>query len=201
MCISCTFEGKEVGDRFCRNFIQSYVVLNSFEISPVFEKKKISINCSGERVHPWYQLYDTFSSHYGDVSYNRRMVPGLQVCMADTLLYIHVIGHTDYDAAHTAGTSLNDIIEIEFSSPLRYIQSQYKDIPQSEMKGGFRPQDEFSPFRIALDNITKDDLILIYTIMNLNFISYPDNPNQIITVEIGTSSGKRLSQTRELQFN
>jgi hypothetical protein len=200
-CTGCVPEGKEVGAILSRHFVQGYIMPESLSISPVLEEYKVYIYCSGEIIYPPEPLFNTLSLHYGDVSYNKRIVPGALRCVADTLLYINVVSNTDYDAVHTAGTSLNDIIEVEFSSPLKYIQSQYEDMPQSEMRGTFRPRDEFSPFRIGLDEIMKEDLILTYYIMCLNFISFPSNPNQIITVETATGSGKQFSRTRELEFN
>jgi hypothetical protein len=60
-----------------------------------------------------------------DTCFNRDGVFGS--CLADPVESINIVSDSDYDDAHPAGTSLNDIIFIEFRSATEFVESGYTD--------------------------------------------------------------------------
>ncbi|MDR0560812.1 MAG: hypothetical protein LBG92_11650 [Prevotellaceae bacterium] len=78
----------------------------------------------------WYSKYkaNTFkelSKKNGDTSYYESGVFG--GCMADPIEFLGIVSDKDYDAAHPAGTLLNDIIYVKFRSATEFVASSYKD--------------------------------------------------------------------------
>ena len=61
----------------------------------------------------------------GDLSYNRRG-EGFGVCLYKRTESLHVISDAAYDAAHPAGTVLDDIMTVQFYSAEDYLKSGYR---------------------------------------------------------------------------
>jgi hypothetical protein len=86
-----------------------------------------------ERLYPeelWYpqEKVDHFKElaiKNRDTSFNRDGSFGS--CLVDPVKSINIVSDADYDDAHPAGTSLNDIIYIVFRSATEFVESNYTD--------------------------------------------------------------------------
>lgn len=54
----------------------------------------------GENIAVGNPLYDELCTKYGDVSYNRYMVPFSNPCLVDTITSLDLICNTDFDNNH-----------------------------------------------------------------------------------------------------
>lgn len=194
----CNNENED-GALYSKNFVQGYIELKSMDISTPINSN-LNIYLSGERITPTDKSFEYLSNTFGDIAYNRHIVPGTNYCISDTITSINIICETDYNTSHKSKSSLNNIIELYFSSPLVYINSGYKEISSNNITGIFRPRDEFFPYKKKLSEISKQELILAYNIISIDFIMLPENKNQILKFEIETINGKKLSQTKEVLF-
>lgn len=75
------------------------------------------------------ERYDSLCAVYNDLSYNRHI---RYIAFPDEGYYyggriddISVVSDTDFDAAHPAGTHLNDIVRLLSASPLEFLMSNY----------------------------------------------------------------------------
>lgn len=84
-----------------------------------------------ERLYPeelWYpqEKVDKFrelAKNNRDTCFNRDGAFG--GCLVDAVESINIVSDSDYDDAHPAGTSLNDIVYIEFRSATEFVESGY----------------------------------------------------------------------------
>ena len=69
-------------------------------------------------------LFDSLAKAHHDTEY-KRSGKTFSYCQFVRTEQIDVFSDTDYDADHPAGTPLNDIVDIQFSSAEDYVQSNY----------------------------------------------------------------------------
>ncbi|MBO7568042.1 MAG: hypothetical protein J6T60_13205 [Bacteroidales bacterium] len=77
------------------------------------------------------EMYKKYAKFYGDTTYHERHILGEPNACAAPLSKINVTSDKDYDEAHPAGTSLNDLFLISYPRLYQYIKSGYK--PQQGM--------------------------------------------------------------------
>lgn len=150
-----------------------------------------------ERENP--DLFNYYARLYGDTLYNRPLQPASNCAIADAFSKISVVADADFDAAHPAGTPLDDIICLRSESAYEYIRSGYKS-PYEDR------QMEYLNCRKPLSELMQNDMILMrytfsfkeylldeeyyawggynesglredrYTNLTLSFLKRPDNP-------------------------
>ena len=135
-------------------------------------------------------IFDSLSIKHSDINYKgkaRSSTSGYPfTCLATDFISITVTSTNNYNATHTANSSLNDIIRFISLSCYPFIKSNYRDAIDYEntlngmnaidrkyldkplrgsswMSGlrGFGETTPFSPISKQLDRLTKDDLILV----------------------------------------
>ena len=65
--------------------------------------------------------YDSLTKAHNDLSYNRKTLIMVNSCLYRRTIGIHVVSDVDYDEAHPAGTYLDDIMCIRFTSAEDYL--------------------------------------------------------------------------------
>ena len=74
--------------------------------------------------------YDSLAKAHNDLSYNRKTLIMGNSCLYRRTTGIHVVSDVDYDEAHPAGTYLDDIMRIRFTSAEDYLATGYTSLEQ-----------------------------------------------------------------------
>jgi len=101
--------------------------LPQLEISPISDES-VSFRDSGQKK----ERFKNYSYIHDDISYNRIISLLGNMILRDKCLYPDVISYIvsadkDFDSSHPAGTSLNDLLTINYSSYERFIRSGYDE--------------------------------------------------------------------------
>jgi len=144
LCFALTFTCScdKVYTRYSRSYILGYECasgittttgeeanLPTIGISPSFtDGMLVTFRDEGEKK----EKFDDISNLHNDVSYNRNVYLILDMITTQKCLYPDVISYIvsadkDFDSSHPAGTSLNDLLTISYSSYERFIQSGYDE--------------------------------------------------------------------------
>ncbi len=153
--------------------------------------------------------YTVLSNRFGDTCYNRP-VPSLVLykMIVDEFTSIDIVSDRAFDAQHPAGTSLSDIVKFIGSSPYRFIQNDYRDlqIPFLDVKDHFDcgiayyTGTQLAPISKTLDNLTADDLKLIFgQAACLLFTAPPPSGRHHFTITF-RSAEKTLTQTLAVEI-
>lgn len=152
-----------------KNFIQTYVMPTDLSVQMVADRY-INIELRGRRIGyrdaAVKREFDSLSTLYNDLSYNRKLVAYSIYAVGEELRGIDLICDRAIDAQHPAGASLNDIVKLCAVSYDAFVASGYRYEPAaypSEFESacvptygiGTQPVFEF------LTTIQKDDLRLI----------------------------------------
>ena len=186
----------ETGGRvYCRSFINSYIV--SDQRIDVYH---ISDNCilftiKGSRVDIFstgddQALYDRICKENNDMTYNgytTLIIDGfpLNVSYYPNFASINIVSDMDFDAEHPAGTSLNDLLFVNYSSYYDYIASNYTLNYPDGRKGYIK----------MINDIETNDLKLLASRgNNLSFTKYPDVLNKhTLTITFTDVNGNSIS--------
>jgi hypothetical protein len=75
--------------------------------------------------------YDALCAKYNDLNYNKktRYIKGIhcRTYSSNEIASIDVASNVDFDTEHSAGSSLGDIVRLLSASPIKFIQSGYKE--------------------------------------------------------------------------
>jgi len=86
-----------------------------------------SFECKGEKA----KRYDALCKKFNDLDYKKKTryikYIGCREYFSEEILSIDVVSNADFDAERPAGSSLSGIVRFLSASPLRFIQSGYKD--------------------------------------------------------------------------
>lgn len=126
---------------------------------------------------------DSLAKAHHDTEY-KRSGKTFSYCQFVRTERIDVFSDTDYDAAHPAGTPLNDIVDIQFSSAEDYVQSNYTEgkylselttpvLEYDDMRGGYYPADEISMLQEPLEEFNRIQRKLISFFFFFKFRSDP----------------------------
>lgn len=114
------------------NFIESYLIparVSVVEHSKIGNNQVLEIRfwgkCIDKRDDP--DLFDYYARLYGDTLCYATILPGSNAAIADAFNKISVVADADFDAAHPAGTPLDDIICLRSESAYEYIRSGYEN--------------------------------------------------------------------------
>lgn len=113
-------------------------------------------------------LFDRICVEYGDTSYNKMVYlpnnyPTI-ISVYPHITTINVISNKDFDVEHPAGTSLNDIMNITFSSCIEYVESNYDENQKYSN----------SKKEKLLKDLAQDDLRMLTDCIVLSFNKEPD---------------------------
>ena len=97
--------------------------LSVIQMSLLYDMYRSVAYCSKNSDLEQYKKYAKF---YGDTTYHSRHILGDPNACAAPLSKIDVTSDKDYDEAHPAGTSLNDLFLISYPRLYQYIKSGYK---------------------------------------------------------------------------
>lgn len=114
----------------------------------------------------------------GDTDCNKTMrnLMSYHTCFARTIREVHVVSNFDYDAAHPAGTSLDDIVCIWIESFAPFIRSGYRfDYPSDEY--GIVPQLHRS-VRMLSEPQTDIELVMASCVFSFGFTALPETHNR-----------------------
>lgn len=188
------------------HFITEFVDVNKIEIYSKGPGRSLHLNVKGEEYETYrdkdYEYYEKakyFSNLYGDNSYNGRVTVGSHSVLAYPIEKITIWCEKDYDAEHPAGTPLDDIVALNFSTYNDFIKSGYKfyneDLPEWERD---RARVEY---RINFNEINEktSNLSRIYLAQdNLGFIYFDSQPTEVgaypFTIEV-TINGKVMTKS------
>ena len=128
-------------DRVTEERIRSYVV-SFFELNTI----ALELTENDNIVMYWREItrtttyqskgedaahYDALCAKYNDLGYNKKTryieYIGCREYTSNEIVSIDVVSNVDFDADHPAGASLGDIVHFLSVSPMRFIQSNYKE--------------------------------------------------------------------------
>ena len=195
-------EQKITGALFSKSFLQGFIDIKEIVSGNISNNDELYFMFQGENIARGNPLYDELCTKYGDVSYNRYMVPFSNPCLVDTITSLDLICNTDFDNNHKKGSSLNDIAILYYSSPLEFIKSGYKEYPKTEdtTPAPYRPSKEYYPYSKSFSDLKGEELILLYQMGYIKFLVHPLQSRQSITFRVQTKSGKTISTDFELNF-
>lgn len=135
-CLSCD----KMTVRFSRSYVLSFnesdnIKLYNVSKAPVYMLRVELINgkriCSILSKGDEKELFEKMGNKYGDNTYNREVrfiVNTLRNYISDDITSVSIFSDKNFDNLHPANTNLNDIVELIYWSPLKYIQSGYKNL-------------------------------------------------------------------------
>ncbi len=131
-----------------------------------------------------------------DTSYNREvglildMIYSDNISWSDNLVSINVVSDKDFDSDHPAGTSLNDLIYIRYTSAYKYINNDYDDSFTPE------PEEEY------LSEIDQNDLkILVYETPRLSFARLSDSrETHTLSITVMLDDGRKFTSDVNYSF-
>ena len=190
------------GADFSKSFIQVYIIPDETTVC-AFENEKnaIFISFEGENILYGEEPFASFSEHYGDTSYNRKIVHFINRAVADEYISLDIVCDKDFGDNHPAGTSLNDITELYGTSYFNYIQSGYEE--KFNWNDAPEELEEFSmigtwssahfPVKKLLSELMPSDLILLNRYAYLKFTEEPSSGEYLFTITFRTAD-KMLSK-------
>ena len=138
------------------------------------------------------EFYDRICTEYGDTAYNQNIyLPnGIIYPMSDYphIAVINVTSSEDFDEAHPAGTSLNDVMSVIYSNIMEYVESGYTcTINNSKTK--------------SLNELQPQDLAMSDGQLSLAFNKEPDELCiHTLTVECTTHTGEVMTAQISYDF-
>jgi hypothetical protein len=141
-----------------------------------YDGQMVSFESKGEDA----KLYDALCQKYNDLNYYKKTrytkYIGCREYSSNEIISIDVVSNLDFDVEHPAGSSLCDIVRLLSASPIRFIQSGYKETYDWEQcPQEFQKEREFvfcyscgeyvnlhhHPVHGLLTELNKDDLQLL----------------------------------------
>lgn len=118
---------------YSRHFITEYIVASKIEVEINKESGELCLKVFGDEYKTWNNkeisqeaLY--FINLYNDNAYYGRVQPGMSRALAYPLDKITICCDKDFDAEHPAGTPLDKIALLYFSTFYPYIEGGYKSL-------------------------------------------------------------------------
>lgn len=126
-------EMPETESWFSSHFITEYIVASKIEVETNKESGELCLKVLGDEYKTWNKkeisqeaLY--FINLYNDNAYYGRVQPGMSRALAYPLDKITIYCDKDFDAEHPAGTPLDKIALLYFSTFYPYIEGGYKSL-------------------------------------------------------------------------
>lgn len=173
-------------------FISNYLLLEEITCTPseLYNNEAYLIyygeNCGDKLSY--------FSKLYNDTSYNNFILPGSQQALAYPLDKITLSCNSDYDDKHPAGTPLDDIVKLKFTSYLDYIENGYQYPEWYKKEKGYGLGE--IPFEYYLSEINSDNTKLASrAVSTITFTELPTVAGEYnFTLEL-TTNGETFTTT------
>lgn len=156
---------------------------------------KVSVQSEGED----RKFYDEICAEHGDVAYNRNVGLVSDIItewgLHPDIASVTVTSDKDFDAAHPAGTPLNDCTELTYCSAYDYVSSGYDQsfLTYDSPKEKTEPLTEVSAGELSL--MLEDYGLLTFT-------SSPETKGaHRISVTLNTADGRSFSASMDYEFN
>lgn len=126
-------EMPETESWFSPHFITEYIVASKIEVEINKESGELCLKVSGDEYQTWNnkevsQEAMYFTNLYNDNAYYGSVQPGMNRALAYPLDKITICCDKDFDAEHPAGTPLDKIALLYFSTFYPYIEGGYKSL-------------------------------------------------------------------------
>lgn len=188
-------------DSFVMNYSIHDGIELAYELEPGTAQHGLKLRLKEPVKHVGYnsegadkQLYDNLREKHNDISFSRRVLlyngVGGAGAMYPDYTSITVTSDSNFDNAHPAGTSLNDLIDCKYQSSYLYVVGGYADESLLEIKTK------------ALADVVPNDLTMLAR-LNLYFTKNPaklDNPHDI-SVSVTTDDGRTFTASYTMNFN
>lgn len=133
------------------------------------------------------EKFQHYSTVFGDTSYNQEIdLMASPVRVANHCQTLTLLCDKDYDAKHPAGTSLNDIVEIEYRSPYYFIKNGYSEEGLSETQKPHRKK--------RLSEMMEEDFLLIEPDVTLRILA-PPLATSVYTFKLTLKTDKKDYET------
>lgn len=115
------------------HFITEYFPLSKVMVK-INAARGLDVNIGGggyystyrDKDYKYYEKAKYFSELYGDTSYNGGIIGWEHAVLAYPIDKMTISCDDDFDAEHPAGTPLDDIVNLEYSTYYKFIESGYK---------------------------------------------------------------------------
>lgn len=206
LCSACDFEGNPniVKHKKFRSFVVFYNEMDALNLHLQKEgSTDILLRSSSKKTYDSRsidtdkEIYDNLCIKNNDMSFNQNLSymiyseNELPSSFVFDFERIEVFSNTDFDATHSAGTSLSDIIQAEYTSYKPFIDNNYTLVEES---ASWIPK--IPTTNKKLSDLSPKDLYLLknekmWAFMRLSFTQTPTiNQPHTITVKLHETSGK-----------
>ena len=180
-------------------YVQTYIAANDFDLKAVegngnyivgifFKGERISILPPADKVR-----FEELAEAFGDGSYTGTVLPDANKALADALSSVSVVCDKEYDAAHEAGSSLDDLVTFCATSPYEFIRGGYKDTVRNDdypeyFKEMAMNQDVgYKPVEMPVGAVNKNNSSMLYPICHLYFKRRPAQDGEyVFTITVKT---------------
>lgn len=189
---------------FSSSYVLGYMEVSGIELKqegeaiailPDAVSGRVSVQSEGEE----REQYDAICAKHGDVTYNRNVGLVSDIItewgLHPDIASVTVTSDKDFDAAHPAGTPLNDCAELTYRSAYDYVSSGYD---QSFLTND-TPKEKTEP----LTEVSAGELSLMLEDYGLlTFTSSPETKGaHRISVTLNTADGRSFSASMDYEFN
>lgn len=178
---------------FSKSFVQNFIDVKTLSLHKE-KDKSISVYMYGDNftADTNAEKYQNYCEKYGDTDLNMYMSSPSDAVVND-FRSIHVYSNEK---------CIDDELIVKFSSCKEFIKSHYT-IPEGLVHGGVSVLDvnfAYVFYEKPLNCITEDDLLLSNSHYSIVFKSEPTNKKMEIKVEMTSSDGRTISETKWLNF-
>ena len=202
MC-SCTISTSRPPDGtvFSKNFVQTYYIPSEIEMYQGGDEEPYRnyacMEFQGERFYRKDDVkYNALAEKYNDMSYNGRVIPGINEALGVEYSAINITCDVAFDEEHPAGESLGDVVMLCATSFKKFIESGYgkngRDNYPDELNDAWWFGNMFgmSPVFKLLNEVTREDLILVEPTMYLYFTKIPAPGEYEFTINVLVGEGE-----------
>ncbi len=165
---------------------------------------------SKEEERAWKERHQELSLRYGDIGFNTWTAVDhpFIVTWAFPFEVFDVVSNADYDAAHPAGVSLNDIVEITYTTHKPFIENGYKHM--IEVDGVMQLDKDRAINDYGGDKVTKklselqpeDAIFMEADSFSLSFVDQPTAAqNHTFTVTVEFENGEPYTFSFDMDFS
>lgn len=164
------------------------------------------MNFRGERIsmpgNADKDRFEALAEAFGDVSYNRPVVPDANRALVDPISSLNVVCNKDYDAGHEAGSDLCDIVKFWATTPYGFIHRGYVHEPMdySDYWPVMYPQYGYDLIDIPAGEVNSDNSIMLDPWCYLYFTERPAQAGEYEFSVTITTGGRELSNTATVSF-
>lgn len=224
-CLSCD----KMTVRFSNSYVLSYYKYDKIKLQDISKAPNYIVRlelitgsevCSVLSKGEGEELFKKLGNKYGDNTYNREVrfiVNTLRNYLSEKITAVSIFSNKNYDNLHPANSDLNDIIELIYYSPLKYIQSGYKNFYNwgscqtltLEEKDLLHVSDDINEFhleQIKADEVVKSPLALVgnglfFPQIYLKFLKMPETQEEhTFKINVTMEDGTVMTDEIEISF-